>query len=230
MAWNILHGGGPRRVPEIVLTILEAAPDVVLLSEFRPMRGGAIRGALADHGLCHQMSTDPPAGRNGLLLASRWAIEATPEAAPRALRHRWICGRVSERAIRVAGVHVPEAGTAQAEGLRHVAQAARRWRDEAVVLLGDFNAGRPGLDTPASSDPGAFWLGLLATAGYEDAWRIANPAAREGTWRSHTGASFRLDHVYVSAGLRGRVAEARHLDGARATGVSDHAPVVVDLS
>jgi len=35
MAWNILHGGGRRRIPEIVLTLLDGAGDVIVINEYR---------------------------------------------------------------------------------------------------------------------------------------------------------------------------------------------------
>jgi hypothetical protein len=60
LAWNILHGGSGRRLPEIVLALLGHRPDVVVLSEFRARLGGQIRGILADHGLSHQAATPPP--------------------------------------------------------------------------------------------------------------------------------------------------------------------------
>ena len=69
--WNILHGGGSRRIPHIALAILDARPDVVALSEYRRSMGGQLAGVLADHGLKHQLCTDPPGRKNGVLLASR---------------------------------------------------------------------------------------------------------------------------------------------------------------
>lgn len=230
MAWNILHGGGPRRVPEITLAIIEHSPDVLLLSEFRGERGGPILGVLADHGWSHQLRASAGTARNGLLLAARHPLVPEPAAPPRALRGRWIAARCPEVGLRIVGVHVPDAeGTARAQAMARVVADARAHRDEAMVLMGDFNAGRAGIDGPAGAIGGGVWLGMLAAAGFADAWRLSNPDAREGTWRSHAGASFRIDHVYVSARVRGRVERARHLDRLRAAGVSDHAPVLVEL-
>lgn len=257
MAWNILHGGGPRRVPEIALAIVEQQPDIVLLSEFRAGRGGALRAVLADHGLTQQLTTADVAGssvarpasvrgaggeavaserssvpRNGLLLASRWPLAPMHEPVPpRALASRWVVARCAAAGLVIAGVHVPDAeGTARNEALAFVAGAARLLREESVVLAGDFNAGRAGIDGPEGWSQASPWIGAIAAAGFEDAWRLANPGGREGTWRSRTGTALRLDHAYVSASARGRVRSARHAQELLRPGISDHAAVLVTLS
>ncbi|MEO1512500.1 MAG: hypothetical protein AAFU70_10525, partial [Planctomycetota bacterium] len=75
MFWNILHGGGPERLPLIALELLEQDADVIGLCEFRACRGGSLRGVLYDHGYADQVALSGPEGGNGLLLASRVGLD-----------------------------------------------------------------------------------------------------------------------------------------------------------
>ncbi|MBZ0171544.1 MAG: hypothetical protein K8E66_04120, partial [Phycisphaerales bacterium] len=65
LTWNILHGGGPERLCWIALALLDWAPDVIALTEFRARRGGSLRGVLADHGWPHQALSEAAASENG---------------------------------------------------------------------------------------------------------------------------------------------------------------------
>lgn len=245
LAWNIRHGGGARRLPEIALAILEHRPDWVVLSEYRPRMGGQLRGVLADHGLRHQACTDPPAGVNGVLIASRWAVRvredsrraAHPAGEP-AWARRWLEVESPELGLSVAGLHIPDEGrpTERAGFWQSLVSVARRRVGEASVLIGDFNTGRPGVD----GGPGGFTcgelLGTLWTLGYRDAWRERNPEGRESTWAGSGpgswgwGAGLRIDAAYVSPTVLGRVSGVRHSHAERECGVSDHSAVVLDLA
>jgi exodeoxyribonuclease III len=87
MTWNIQHGGGSRRMPEIALSLVEEGPDVVVITEYRTTTGGQLRGILADHGWEHQACTDPAPRQNGILIASRWPLEGGQ--APSSESRRW---------------------------------------------------------------------------------------------------------------------------------------------
>jgi exodeoxyribonuclease III len=238
LAWNLRHGGGSRAMPHIVLTLLEHAPDVILLSEFRATTGGQIAGCLADHGWRHQVSTEPPKGTNGLLIASRWALEQEEEdggggavLAPAACRRRYAEVSIPELGLALAGVHIPCDG--RGLGREHVfgklLGAARRRRNEGFVLLGDFNAGRHHIDEDGATFTCTRCLGQLAALGYVDAWRHANPAAREFTWYSHEGAGFRIDHAFVSRALGPRVRACWYSHQERARNLSDHSALMLAL-
>ena len=115
MAWNILHGGGRNRTPRIALALLEHAPDVVVLSEFRTTTGGQIAGILYDHGWKFQVNSDPGPGVNGLLVASRNPIEpgeSPPGGLPSA---RWLDVNFSSGDLSLTAVHVPDSSFGGAE-------------------------------------------------------------------------------------------------------------------
>lgn len=249
LTWNIQHGGGARRTPWIALALVEARADIIVLTEFRSVRGGQIRGALADHGLSHQMLSAAADGANAVLVASRWPLQACSAAGP-GRQGRVIEAYAPEIDLRVIGAHIPppvHGGAGAGAGERQVAwravlHAARAGRSGHVALLGDFNCGRAGLD--GTSFRHTALLGQLATMGYVDAWRRLHPSSRAMTWHGPRGASGRIDLCFLSAalaeGLRACwIGECQmevgaekpvegHFDGAAR--LSDHAPVVVELS
>lgn len=97
------------------------------------------------------------------------------------------------------------------------------------MIVGDFNTGRHHLDEAGQTFTCTALLGQLATMGYADAYRATAPDGREASWFSHTGQGFRLDHAFVSAPLAGSVRAARYAHELRLAGLSDHAPMRLDL-
>jgi exonuclease III len=252
LAWNILHGGGASRLPEIALDVVEAKPDVVVLSEFRPGRGGQLRAVLADQGLGHQVCSGTDPGRNAILLASRWPVEprgwggaggAGGEEMPEKLRPRLAAATVAHPAgaVEVLGVHIPD--DSNPSGKAHVWQAVLEYAKPRAggrtVIAGDTNSGRHGTDDPSGRLGCVTALGKLATMGYVDAWRARNPESRERTWsgpawRGRTGSgplieTARIDGIYVSGALAASVSEAELRHAPRLGGHSDHSMVLVAM-
>lgn len=242
LAWNLRHGGGSQRMPEIALRLLEHRPDVVILTEFRRTTGGQIAGVLADHGLLHQHSTEPPAGRNGVLVASRDAMDVGAElvgtavtsvaCGPRAGLNRKLADvTLPGLGLALAAVHIPcdGRGLGREAAFQAVVSLARRRRQEPFVLMGDFNAGRHRLDEEGATFTCTRCLGQLAAMGYRDAWRDRNADGREFSWYSHEGAGFRIDHAFVSAPAAPRVRGCWYSHKERRRGLSDHSALVLDL-
>ncbi len=231
MAWNILHGGGRRRIPEITLALLEAAPDVLVVNEYRSTLGGQLRGVLADHGWSHQACTDPPRNRNGTLIVSRDPIRVAlaDPALPACLAQRWLEVELGD--LVVVGLHLPEDQKpgAKLESWSHLLRVARDRLDRDVVFLGDFNTGRHRADEPGEASAFSAHMGRLWSMGYRDAWRELHPVAREASWQSPFGEGFRIDHAFVSPSLSGRLREARYLHDLRENGLSDHSALLVRL-
>jgi len=223
--WNILHGGGPRRIPEILLTIVESQPDLVVLSEFRTTRGGQLRGVLADHGLVHQVVSHRPGRANGMLAACR--MELAVEESPKEFEGREVDLRIKKQGLWVTGVHIADDAlpTLKTSHWNRLIGLARERRADRHAIIGDLNTARGG-DTGSSLLCGQR-LGLLATLGYEDAWRVSNPDTTGATWVSPFGEGRRIDAAFLSRPLAAALTQARHLDDARETGHSDHAPVLV---
>lgn len=230
IAWNIRHGGGASRTPEIGLALRALAPDVVVLTEFRAARGSMLRTTFADAGLAWQETAPSSPGGNSVLIASRFAMQATqrPGGVPAS---RWMSVRLTEFDLDVAGVHVPD-DTRPAEKARYWQELvgwARERRDRRAAILGDVNTARRGPDGQNRFRCEAL-LGTLLSLGYVDAWRRMNPGDREDTWVGARGEAARLDAVYLSAPLGDALQAARHAHAPASSGLSDHAAVVVDVA
>ncbi|MCB9844443.1 MAG: endonuclease/exonuclease/phosphatase family protein [Phycisphaeraceae bacterium] len=234
MTWNILHGGGARRVPEIVLALLEHAPDVIVLTEYRVRVGGQLRAVLADHGWRHQVCSDPPDGTNGVLIASRLLLRPTHlNPFPGRLGYRFVEAEVEDGsgAWRLAGVHVPEErhSTKKAQAWSLLARHAEAIGGVPAAIVGDFNTGRHREDEQGETFTCVEYLGRLWTLGYRDAWREMHPSGREFTWFSPDGGGFRIDHTFLSASLEGRLSGAYFSHAERMGGLSDHSSLIVTL-
>jgi exonuclease III len=226
-------------MPRIALAILGHRPDVVVLTEWRRTTGGQIAGVLADHGLKHQVCTDPPHGRNGVLVASRTRMDGADGR-----RARWFGsfrreGPTAQRLTEVdfpdlglglAAVHIPPDGDRTRDRVfETVVASARRRREQGFVVMGDFNSGRHHLDEAGATFSCTRLLGTLAAYGYVDAWRCLNPRGREYTWFSHEGGGFRIDHCFLSGTLAPRLSACWHSHKEREEGLSDHSMLVVCL-
>lgn len=235
LTWNILHGGGARRIPRIALDLLAHSPDIVLLSEFRTSMGGQLQGVLADHGLAHQLTTEPPPRTNGLLLACRWPLTPIkPTSPPPSLRARWLCARADLGAeqLHLLGAHIPETrtGSRKVDAWQFVLDAARAHLDAPTILFGDLNTGRARQDDSGIPSTCSAMMGRLWSMGYRDAWReVRGPEAREFSWFNHDGSGLRIDHALVAPALAGRVVSARYDHAPRASRTSDHAPLILQI-
>ena len=239
LAWNLRHGGGVRGMPHITLALLEHNPDVLVLSEFRGITGGQIAGILADHGWSHQVDTKAPKGTNGLLIASRYPLRCEPSGAPPsgALAHAALLRRYAEVEIpaldlALAGLNIPCYGNGLGwyAFFPGVLAPARRRRDQAFIVMGDFNAGRHHLDENGATFTCTRCIGQLAAMGYADAFRRLHPSAREFTWYTHEGAGFRLDHAFNSAPLTPRLRACRYSHRERESKLSDHSALILTLA
>lgn len=233
LTWNILHGGGARRMPEIVLALLGHDADVVVLTEFRTTTGGQIRAVLDDHGWRHQLTSEPEAGCNGILIAARQELEAPAAAERRTNAHdRFLQAYLPQADTHLVAVHIPDRSmpAARTACWRAVLHQARLRREASCVVLGDFNTGRHRLDEAGSSFNCTALLGELSAIGYADAWRLHNPEAREFSWRSRAGNGFRIDSAFISRPLRDRVTRAFYSHAERERRVSDHSLLIVDVA
>lgn len=239
LTWNIMHGGGGERLPRIGLSLIGSGADVIAITEFRTARGGALRAVLADHGWVHQAQSDEDPGKsaNTVFLASRRPILRAEQnhGLPPPLRRRLLTVELPGAVITAA--HVPDAARGDRAAMvrkaavwRAIIDGARTLRDRPHVVLGDLNTGRHRLDEPGATFTGTALLGRLVSLGYVDAWRAVHGAgARQGSWTSHTGTAYRLDHALVSGRLAGAVTGAWYDQNALKNRLSDHAPLVVDL-
>lgn len=229
LAWNILHGGGPARMPEIAHAIATHGPDVVALCEVRRTTGGQIAGVLADIGLRHWAWTDPPAGINGVLVASR-----TPFAASRFDRpasQRLLAARFASLDLNLIACHVPpDPGSERSHAWKSLLDYAKSRMGERTLVLGDLNAGRDG-DLRALKLDGQESLGRLWTWGYRDLFRKENTGSSEFSWLTpDRQGGGRIDHAIASAILATSESRVRYSHTERDLRISDHSMLLADLA
>ncbi|MCC6284929.1 MAG: endonuclease/exonuclease/phosphatase family protein [Phycisphaerales bacterium] len=232
LTWNILHGGGSRRTPQIVLSLLEFAPDVMVITEYRAAMGGQVRGVLADHGWEHQVVTDAGAKRNGILVAGRTPLRRSEAPAPpSALGPKWLEVEAPVLGLGLAAAHIPEVreGTRKVASWEFAMERCRANVGRPFVLIGDLNTGRTGQDEETPMLTCSAFMGRLWTMGFRDAWRELHPEGREYSWYSHLGHGFRIDHVLLSPALAPALREAFYGHGVRESRQSDHSALVVRL-
>lgn len=244
LAWNILHGGGPERCPAIALTLIESKADIVILSEFRLSRGGQLRAVLHDHGLVHQQVSFKGHRLNGLIIASRFPLERAelvacpsvlehPQYAPELLDSRQleVVAMVCNQPIRVTGVHVADDSHPTLKTLQwqYLLNLARHCRQEAHMIIGDFNTARRGEDGARRLLCHA-QLGKLASIGYKDVCASRDACdTQQPTWIDQWGHGSRIDAAWVSPGLASCVRGAGYMPEVMKLGLSDHVAVRVDL-
>src|SRR5947209_1872689 len=93
LAWNILHGGGPR-IPRIVEEISAHDPDVIALTGFRADPRLSLRSDLKERGWVYVETSNPPEKINGVAVFSRTPMQRV--ASP---SFRWLDVRLPEEDI-----------------------------------------------------------------------------------------------------------------------------------
>ncbi len=228
--WNILHGGGAARIAPIGLSLVQHRPDVVVLCEFRPARGGQLRAVLADHGLEYQ-TLDQRARLNTILIASRSPFELGLAPGSASWIGRWAEVTLVDCGVRVLGVHIPDDSRPD--------EKTRCWNDlvgwtklnagTPAIIVGDLNTARFGPDSRGLATGNQVMLAKLSTSGFTDAFRLLHPDAKDRSWESWTGESARIDAAIVSGSLAACVVGAEYDHGVRERGESDHSMLVLDL-
>jgi len=236
LSWNIQQGGG-RRVGAIHDAIVGFGPDVIILTEYRSNPSGALLTRLAAAGWEHAATSNPPPRRNGVAVLSRQPL--TVRSPPRSIpQERWVEVELPAYGLALAAVYVPIRGgdvtrkDAYWRGLLEVA-AAKRYTS--FLFIGDWNTGAQIGD--AEPDRRGFscceHFAAMSEHGFVEAWRLFHPGEREFSWYSRRGGTdlngFRIDHAFVSAQLREQLLSCEYSQTERLAGVSDHAPLVLDL-
>jgi exodeoxyribonuclease-3 len=228
LAWNIRQGGGSR-LARIAQAIALHDVDILVLSEYR---GGdaaiRLRLALADIGYRHASATEPPPGRNGVLIAARerfrdrGVVDAALPEPYKIVDTTFPFGRLT-------GVYMPNLRAKVPYWDTLIAALPARARTSALVV-GDFNTCRPYLDEAGAFDATAHYMDRIEAIGFRDLWRHRFPETREYSWYSHRNNGFRIDHAFFTARLARRAGDIRYSHAERLAGLSDHSPLILDLT
>jgi exodeoxyribonuclease-3 len=228
LAWNIRQGGGSR-LPAIAAALARHEADVLVISEYRGGdSAGRLRAALAALGYPHMTALTPPPGRNGVLIAARQPFDdggPLSEALPEPCR----IVRAYFGAIRFYGIYMPNLLKKVPYWEALVAALAAEPLGAEALAIGDFNTCRAYVDEAGAIDPCAPYMDSVEAVGFCDLWRRRYPEGREYSWYSTRGNGFRIDHAFLSPVLAARAGAIRYSHADRVTGLSDHAPLILDL-
>jgi exonuclease III len=225
LAWNIRQGGGSR-LGGIVAALARYDADAVVLSEYRSRTGPALRSALESLGYRHASATEPPRGRNGVLIASRRPVRDRGPLSTR-VDEPYRMLEVEVAGLRLIGVYMPYM-LGKVPYWEAVLRAAPRRRSESALILGDFNTTRHFVDEAGALCRTSDYMDRIEQRGFRDLYRHLQPDARDYSWYSSAGNGFRIDHAFGSDRLRARVAGVHYSHDERLGGLSDHSILVVE--
>lgn len=252
-SWNV--NSLRVRLPHVLAWWKEAQPDVLCLQETKLEDVNFPHGVFAELGLhtaCHGQKS-----YNGVALVSRYPLEEiTPGFAGEDLEGQARLLAATVRGVRVVSAYVPngEALTSPKFAFKrnfyerlqtHVAQQVKAFPQ--LVLAGDFNVAADDRDVanPARAAKDVLftpeersWLtGLQTATGLADALRVVNTEAGQYTWFDYRtygrnpNSGMRIDYLFVSAALRGKVQAVTHAVAERSKPQpSDHVPLLLTLA
>ena len=226
--WNIRAGGG-KRTERIAAVISDVRPDVLVLTEFRPVPGKVLLALLEE--LSYHVVAGVPSGvQNCVCVLSRHPIEPLAVKNTPKSHHRWVPVLIPEMDVTLLGVHVPN--QSEMWNKREFWDCVEAFAEETVegrsVIIGDLNTA---LDEDCEGAPirEAVYFKRLLEAGWVDVWRACSPEEREFSWYSHRQNGFRLDHCLVSPSLANSTTGAMMRHDVRTDGLSDHSMLIVEL-
>jgi endonuclease/exonuclease/phosphatase family metal-dependent hydrolase len=144
----------------------------------------------------------------------------------------------STRPLRVFSIHCPAGERGYVRTMHDLLDRIARRRDGAdLVLGGDFNVvvgyRQPGERIPVSRGEREILERLAGEFGLISCWQAANPGQRLAQtlrWCADRRAPYHCDGIFVPSAWIGRLASCRVATGARWTALSDHNPVVAELT
>lgn len=220
------------------------------------IRGGTLATVGLKHQCQEHVSDRLPDGQAwsklywGVLAASRTPISKVEIDPPLYAPGTWLEIRHEHTNLTIVGVRVPAWSSRDLQPLRRsywqwmLEQFDRLQRTPAIVL-GDFNTETT--HRPGSAQQKRQGADLLLSLTTERGWRdaVKESAGRSvPTYIRNNGRASRVDYAFISPGFTDRVQEATSPDSVdeqillrspgsrktdKASGLSDHAPVMVDI-
>ena len=232
LSWNILHGGG-KRTRAILDAIDAEKPDIITLQEFR---NGASRAEMVDGltemGFKHLFIPETSSNRdNTVIIASKFPFAAAlfPESDSGEEGANAILATFdTPMKLALFAVHLPHKQK-QLPYFEALLDLPKKFREQASVIIGDFNCGIPFEDSETKSFYATHLFQQLLRDGWIDAWRSRNKKSREFTWISTKQQNgFRYDHALVSTDFDQRISNVSYQHEVRLAGTSDHSMLIVD--
>ncbi|MGC4897343.1 endonuclease/exonuclease/phosphatase family protein [Micromonospora sp. DT31] len=254
MTWNIRTGGrdrgGADRRDRIVSVVTAQRPDVLAVQELGGM-DGTLDGVAERVGMVAHLARSCVGQPVAVLVRPPLRVLSAGRVC-RPLHHAAALVRVATGAgpLTVFSTHLyPYSGGRRRLEAGWLAAAVRRAGGELALLAGDLNTLEPAVDhTARLAGLGARRRHLrrdgrtvdtravarLLDAGLVDLWRRGGGGEAAGLTvpTRHGGAEFagmRLDYLFATPALAGRVRAVRVVRGGDADTASDHYPVLAEL-
>ncbi|MEU5904662.1 endonuclease/exonuclease/phosphatase family protein [Micromonospora sp. NPDC047527] len=249
--------GDPGRLDRVIEVVDEQAPDVLALQELRGFDRGGLMAQVADRlgmtpHLARSFIGQPVAV---LVRPPLRVVTATPLRRP--FHHAAVRVVMSTSAgpLTVLGTHLyPYSGGRRRMEVDWLVAAARRAPGPLTLVTGDLNSLDPGVDHTArlAGMPDLYRrrhlrrsggavdtraIARLLAAGLVDLWPASANGAPEAdglTVPTRFGgvefAGMRLDYLFGTPALAGRVRSCRVIRGGTADTASDHYPLLTELA
>jgi exodeoxyribonuclease III len=259
ISWNVARK--VVRCEEQVLALQDFHPDILAFQEVLPKSAAKLRRLLPEMSLNNVLDTTLTAVRRpwsyGVLIASRWAIEATAQQLAIPYPERSLSVQVSSPkcTIELYTVHIPTGsrdGSIRIDTMKAIYNQLSEPSTLPRILCGDFNA-------PKAEGPNGeliTWEQIIYKNGmvkiqrgrdrwdqversliagltshdFVDVFRYINGyGTRDASWRQtwRPVPGYRLDHIFASQVLK--PIGCRYLHQLREAGLSDHSPMEAEL-
>lgn len=243
LAVNVRSGGNAATIHRLLARCERHEPDVVVLSEFRDTKAGAVvRTELERLGFAHHAGTIGHRG-NGVLVAALEPFEAVvnPFGLP-AEDYPNAIVRATFGDIDLYGVYLPGQDRKRPH-LRCLIAAAEASAGRNILAIGDFNSGRNETDIELNLRTGRL-IDAFSTADlyaelerhWTEAWAALHPKDYEFSWypfrldpdyTSRNG--WRIDKAFVSPALFPSLRAAEYDHHFRLDRLTDHSALIVTL-
>lgn len=199
--------------------------QAVVLSEFRNnMSGLNLRHSMLLNGYRYQAVSSSKPDANSVIIASKLPFSShiysdlDPEYSGNVIRAQF-------PAFDLYGCYLPHKKKHQL--FDFLVEESKS--DRSIIITGDLNSGINRLDQEGSS----FWyedeLKEIHSNGVVDAFRHIHGAELEYSWFSHKGNGYRYDHFLASEEILSLIGACEYDQKAREEGLSDHAPMFLEL-
>jgi len=222
LSWNIRQGGGTR-TRSIIKSLIQRGSSVIVLSEYRNNNNGRlIRNELLKADYLFQYAGHSPKNVNSVFIGSK--IPCDFSQFPNADKN-YPGNLISAKfeLFELYGMYLPHKE-------KHLWFDFLNTVNDPSIMVGDMNSGINGLDQKGAS----FWyekdLIELHDKGIIDAFRLIHRSKKEYSWYSHQGNGYRYDHSLVHRSLKSVVKDCFYIHDWREGGLSDHSPMVLQLS
>jgi exodeoxyribonuclease-3 len=233
ITWNIQHGGGKRISSILKVLELNSDCDVLIITEFRTNSNGQkIQDTLSSLGFRYSAYPETDSNKNKVFIASK--IEFSSNHFPQLMEHehRIIEILFEETSIgggklKIYGCYFPQKDEKKYLFEHLIREISRTECD--VMILGDLNTGKHKIDELGETFYQSNYMDAFENYRMTDVFRHLHGEKREYSWFSSFGNGFRIDHIFVSSGLKKHIKDCYYTHCHREEKFSDHSMMTLEL-